>query len=48
MADLEREVGHSCIKGKFLDELKLDEGRHKEPSISCDFVCQSELVNNEI
>ena len=40
MAELEREVGHSCIKGKFLDELKTTEGRHKQPDISCDFLCQ--------
>lgn len=45
MAELEREVGHSCIKGKFLDELRPEEGRHKEPKMSCDFVCQSELIN---
>ena len=43
MAELEREVGHSCVKGKFLDELSPEEGRHKEPKISCDFVCQSEI-----
>ena len=42
MAEVERKVGHSCIKGTFLDELKTDVGR--EPSgfdMSCDFVCQS-------
>lgn len=43
MAELEREVGASCIKGKFLDELKTTEGRHKEPKMSCDFVCQQEV-----
>lgn len=43
MAAIERELGHSCIKGKFLDELSLEAGRHKEPVISCDFVCQSEI-----
>ena len=42
MARLEREVGHSCIKGIFLDELKENFGKHREPKISCDFVCQSE------
>ena len=42
MAELERELEHSCIKGKFLDELDPNEGRHTEPKISCDFVCQSE------
>ena len=45
MAELERELEHSCIKGKFLDELDPNEGRHTEPKISCDFVCQSESPN---
>lgn len=42
MAKVEREVGHSCIKGKFLDELNGTEGRHKDPKIFCDFTCLSE------
>ena len=41
MAIIEREVGASCINGKFLDELKKGEGRHENIEISCDFVCQS-------
>ena len=44
MAQVEREVGHSCIRGKFLDELNGTEGRHKDPIIFCDFVCISEEV----
>lgn len=43
MAKIERSIGRSCIKGKFLDELDPNSGRHKEPLISCDFVCQSEI-----
>lgn len=39
MAKIERELGASCIKGKFLDELKEGDGRISEPKISCDFVC---------
>lgn len=42
MAKIEREVGHSCIKNKFLDELKEEDGRDvKSFEMSCDFVCQS-------
>jgi hypothetical protein len=41
MKRAERSVGHSCIKGKFLDELKPDEGRHTDFQIECDFVCES-------
>jgi len=43
MAKLERLIGHTCIKEKFLDSLDPNAGRHKEPVISCDFVCQAEL-----
>lgn len=47
MALIERDVGNSCIKGIFLDELSPDRGHsHKEPSISCDFICQSVLEEN--
>jgi len=42
MAKIEREVGASCIKGKFLDELDPSAGHKlKEPDMTCDFVCQS-------
>jgi hypothetical protein len=42
MAKIEREVGHSCIKGQFLDELDPDAGRkQKVVDMTCDFVCQS-------
>ena len=44
MASIERKVGHSCVKGVFLDELDPDRGhRLKEKPISCDFICQSVL-----
>jgi len=47
MAKIEREVGHSCIKNKFLDELNPDDGREvKSFDMSCDFVCQSMDVSN--
>jgi len=37
---IERSLGHS-ITGTYLDELKPNEGRHDEPVLSCDFVCQT-------
>ena len=39
MALLEREVGHSCINGVYLDELDPKAGRHDEPEIACDLFC---------
>ena len=39
-AKQEREIGHSCIKGCFLDELDPAAGRHEEPEdIACEGVC---------
>jgi phosphoadenosine phosphosulfate reductase family protein len=36
----EREIGHSCIKGMFLDELDPSAGRYEaEPDISCEGAC---------
>ncbi len=44
MAKIEREVGRSCIKNVWLDELDPKRGDSmNEPRISCDFVCQSVL-----
>lgn len=44
MAKLEREVGHSCIKNKFLDELSENEGRHDPPIVpNCGAVCQTDF-----
>ena len=38
---IEREVGASCIKGTYLDELDPNIGRHDEFKVSCDFTCES-------
>lgn len=35
----EREIGHSCIKGVFLDELEPNRGRMDEVFPSCSFAC---------
>ena len=45
MAKLEREIGHSCINGVFLDELEPDRGR-KEDEISqdCSVMCHLALL----
>lgn len=46
MAKLEREVGRSCIKGKFLDELKTTEGRHEPPILpDCGTFCEIEFAD---
>lgn len=42
----ERQIGHSCIKGVFLDELKPNEGRmSKEIMPECGAFCQSEFAD---
>lgn len=41
MAKLEREIGHSCIKGVYLDELEPDRGRMSEEVMpDCSIMCQ--------
>lgn len=45
VAAAEREVGHSCINGTFLDELERGTGRYKPETIACDLNCQT--VENE-
>jgi hypothetical protein len=41
MAKLEREIGHSCINGTFLDELDQSQGRmEKEIMEDCSIFCQ--------
>lgn len=46
-AKLEREVGHSCIKGVFLDELDPDAGCMSKPVVEdCSILCQ--LVFKEV
>lgn len=49
-AKRERSVGHSCIKGMFLDELPRDRGRCKPIVADCSIDCvnvQSNLMNSE-
>ena len=46
MAKIEREVGRSCIKGKFLDELRTNEGRHEPPILpDCGTFCEIEFAH---
>lgn len=48
MAKLEREVGHSCIKGTFLDELDQNRGRKsKEIMQDCGIACELALEVEE-
>lgn len=40
MAKLEREVGHSCINGVYLDELEPDRGRMEDEIMTdCSIMC---------
>lgn len=44
MAEAERKLGNSCIKGVFLDELDPKAGTHKPPIVpNCGVVCQTEF-----
>lgn len=44
MAEVERKVGNSCIKGKFLDELNENEGKHEPPIVpNCGTFCEIEF-----
>lgn len=46
MAKAERIAGHSCIKGKFLDELKPNEGKHQAPILpDCGTFCEIEFAH---
>lgn len=46
MAKAERIAGHSCIKEKFLDELKLNEGKHEPPIVpDCGTFCEIEFAD---
>lgn len=48
MAEAERKVGHSCIKGVFLDELNPSEGRmSKEIMPSCGNICEIDFEDLE-
>ena len=46
MAIAEREVGRSCIKNKFLDELTINEGQHDPPILpDCGTFCEVEFAD---
>lgn len=48
MAKLEREVGHSCIKGVYLDELDPERGRmEKEIIPDCDIGCELNFIKED-
>ena len=47
-ARLEREIGHSCLNGVYLDELPPDKGKmEKEIMQDCDIMCYMELRKQE-
>ena len=47
MAKLEREIGHSCINGLFLDELDSDRGRVEDEIIpDCSIMCHLAMYDN--
>lgn len=44
-AAMERKVGHTCIKGIYLDELNPDEGRHTAPIVDdCGMFCETMAI----
>lgn len=45
MANLERQIGHSCIKDCFLDELPVTSGRTHEIIPECSIFCALEFMN---
>ena len=46
MAKLERTIGRSCIKNKFLDELNPEDGRHEPPILpDCGTFCEIEFAD---
>jgi len=48
MKESERITGRTAIKGKFLENLDPDEGRHEEPIVpSCGVVCRTEFEHIE-
>ena len=46
-AKLEREIGASCIKGVFLDELEEGRGRTDEINAECSLLCEIALEKEE-
>jgi hypothetical protein len=48
MAEAERLIGYTCIKGKYLDELDPEAGRHESaPMPECDLFCEIEAAEIE-
>lgn len=48
MSALEREIGHSCIKGVYLDELEPDRGRMEDEIMQdCSMICYLNLEQNK-
>ena len=48
MAKVERKIERTCIKGKYLDELDPERGRHKLPPMpECDLFCEIEFAELE-
>jgi hypothetical protein len=48
MAEVERKIGRTCIKGKYLDELDPEAGRHEDaPMPECDLFCEIEAAEIE-
>lgn len=46
MSDLEVKIGASCIKGKFLNDLKPNEGKHEPPIVpDCGTFCEIEFAD---
>lgn len=46
MAKAERKIGHTCVKGVYLDELEPERGRHKLPPMpECDLFCEIEAAD---
>lgn len=46
MAELEQKIGNSCIKGKFLSDLKPNEGKHEPPIVpDCGTFCEIEFAD---
>lgn len=48
MSKLEREIGHSCIKGVYLDELEPNRGRMEDEIMQeCGIMCYLNLDTKE-
>jgi 3'-phosphoadenosine 5'-phosphosulfate sulfotransferase (PAPS reductase)/FAD synthetase len=46
MAELEMEIGRSCIKGKFLADLTMTEGKHEPPILpDCGTFCEIDFAD---